>query len=152
MYSNSDIENTLQGSLIYVDNNEVLETVRRAYNGLEYASDADIKEWFQSLSLDEQSSHVDYIKGLAFEDEVVRTLDTEGGMIFSNMSHPGTDIFLDNGQEFSVKSGTSLVPTREDMYEGLDVISTSEIAWDTGSIDAGYTNTALEFDVLDALI
>jgi hypothetical protein len=96
---------------------------------------------FINLSEEAMRGHVSNIKGIALEIGLEQEI--EGSHIFESTNHKGTDIYLDSGEEYSVKSGSSIYETLEDLDEGLDVIATSEIADQTDAIDAGISNEEL---------
>ena len=152
-YSNADIEKILMTSDMQLTSGEVCDAVRRGWTELSTATDTEIVDHFAGYSADSMVGVVSNVKGIALEMEVERALDNSGinANIFELTNNPGTDIFLGNGQEYSVKSGVSDRATLEDISEGLTVIATSEIADKNIAIDAGISSAALAASVIAAL-
>ena len=153
-YSNNEIEAVLQNGNMHIDSDEVYDAVRRGWTKLHDASDDEIIEHFADYEPESIVGVVSNVKGIVFEQEIVRTLDNAGidADLFDATNNPGTDIFLSNGQEFSVKSGISPHAAEEDLDEGLDVISTHEIAtYHDEIIDTGMSSDELTDAVVDAL-
>ena len=156
MYTNDYLEDVLSTATMELNDAEVCEAVRRGYGQFnELSSDSEILAHFEAMPYDEFMSHLSHIKGIAFEGEVVRGF-VDGGVaasLFDDTSHMGTDILLgETGQEFSVKSGVTPYEANQDVSEGLDVISTSNLSDVSESlIDGGMTNADLSYSVADVL-
>ena len=149
-YSKEYIQNILLDSDMHLTEDEVFDAFRRGWSDLENASNDEIVEYFSDYSDESMVGVISNVKGIAFEMEIERAFDNHGldANLFDEINHPGTDIYLDNGQEFSVKSGTNIEPTVEDLDEGLDVISTTEIADVTDAIDGNMLNLDLVYDIV----
>ncbi len=124
-----------------ISRSEVYEAIDRGYTSEIVITDANLE------------GHVSNVKGIALEMEINRELQAEGyeSELFANTNHEGTDIIV-NGHEYSIKSGSSIYETTQDIGEGYDVISTSEIASSTEAIDCGLSNEELTDVVTDVLL
>jgi hypothetical protein len=101
-------------------------------------SDADI--WLDTLTMPgaELAGLANLTKGALFEKHVEAGL---GGERFEHFNHPDTDILID-GVAYQIKA-TDSVSYIDSVPDDIPVISTSEVANITGSIDGGYTNEEL---------
>jgi len=148
-YSKEYIQNILLDSDMNLTEDEVFDAFRRGWSDLENASNNEIVEYFSDYSDESMVGVISNVKGIAFEMEIERAFDSQGldANLFDEINHPGTDIYFDNGQEFSIKSGTNIEPTLEDLDEGLDVIATTEIADVTDAIDGNMLNLDLVYSI-----
>lgn len=119
----------------------------REVNG-NYAEMSDLDIWFETLVMPGQqlAGLVSLTKGAYFEELVEADF---GGERFDNFNNADTDIVLD-GVEMQIKA-TDSVGYINSVAEHIPVISTSEVAEATGSIDGGYTNEVLTDSVELAL-
>ncbi len=102
-------------------------------------SDADI--WTSTLFLPAESlaGLTNLAKGAYFEALVAAET---GGELFANFNHPATDITID-GVEYQIKA-TDSVSYIESVPDDIPVIATTEVAFETGAMDIGYSNLDLE--------
>lgn len=125
---------------------DVYESLREV-NG-NYADMMDAEIWLDTLLLSgpQLAGLAALTKGAYFEALVEGDF---GGERFEHFNHPDTDIVVD-GVAYQIKA-TDSVDYIESVPDDIPVISTSEIADLTGSIDGGYTNEELT-DVVDLAI
>ncbi|MCC4272206.1 hypothetical protein LL254_15975 [Marinobacter nauticus] len=114
---------------------DALRGVNGNFTGL---SDSEI--WWETLFMPAESlaGLAALTKGAYFEQLVAA--DT-GGQLHEHFNQPDTDIVVD-GTAFQIKA-TDSESYVNSVVEGIPVISTSEIALATGSIDSGYSNEEL---------
>ncbi|MES2664477.1 MAG: hypothetical protein V4712_00155 [Pseudomonadota bacterium] len=115
---------------------DALRRVSSTYAGM---SDADI--WTSTLFLPAESlaGLTNLAKGAYFEALVAAET---GGELFANFNHPATDITID-GVEYQIKA-TDSVSYIESVPDDIPVIATTEVAFETGAMDIGYSNLDLE--------
>lgn len=140
----------------------VFDAVRRGYNELELASNDEILDYFADVNPDAMSGHINNIKGIVFEQEVVAALNEQGmdAMLFEATNHPVSDIALmsdgDIAAEMQLKATDSVAYINETLAETPDIpiIVTSEVANGFDStmvIDSGIDNVALGDTVSEVL-
>ena len=112
-----------------------LREVSGNYTGM---NDADI--WLDTLMMpsDQLAGLANLTKGALFEKYVEADFE---GQRFEHFNHPDTDIVID-GVAIQIKA-TDSISYVNGVAEGIPVISTSEVANATGSIDGGYANEDL---------
>jgi hypothetical protein len=111
----------------------------REVNG-NYAGLSDFEIWLETLTMApaELAGLGSLAKGAYFERLVESAF---GGQRFEHFNHPDTDIVID-GTAYQVKA-TDSASYVESVPDDIPVISTTEVAEITGSIDAGYLNAEL---------
>lgn len=121
--------------------------VLRAVNG-NYAGMSDFEIWMDTLIMPSRSlaGLASLTKGALFEAHVA---DNLGGTLHEHFNTPDTDILID-GQAFQIKA-TDSEAYIDSVDPSISVISTSEIAEVTGSIDGGMTVAELDTDITLAL-
>lgn len=121
---------------------DIFETLRDVNSN--YADMSDLDIWLDTLMMpgEQLAGLVSLVKGAYFEELVQADF---GGVRFEHFNHPDTDLVID-GIEYQIKA-TDSVSYIDSVADHIPVISTSEIAEVTGSIDGGYTNGDLIDDV-----
>lgn len=111
----------------------------RAVNG-NYADMSDADIWLETLTMSgpELAGLAHLTKGALFEKHVATET---GGQLHEHFNHPDTDIIID-GLAYQIKATESEAYINQ-VSDHIPVISTSEIAESTGSIDVGYSNQEL---------
>lgn len=115
-------------------------TTLREVNG-NFAAMTDAEIWMQSLALPAESlaGLVSLTKGAYFESLVA---EGTGRALFPEFNHPDTDIVID-GIAYQLKA-TDSVDYINTVPDHIQVISTSEVALASGSIDSGIALTEVE--------
>ena len=118
---------------------EVHDALRSVNGNFEGLSDSEI--WLQTLAMEPESlaGLASLTKGALFEAHVA---ESTGGTLHEHFNTPDTDITID-GMEFQVKA-TDSAGYIESVDPDILVISTSEVAVETGAIDGGMTNADLD--------
>jgi len=124
----------------------VYDALRNVNSNFAGMSDAEI--WWESLWMpaDSLTGLASLTKGAYFEQLVAN--DT-GGQLHEHFNHPDTDIVID-GVAYQIKA-TSSESYVNSVPEDIPVISTSEVALATGSIDGGISNEELNNQIELAL-
>ncbi|WP_390587516.1 hypothetical protein [Erythrobacter sp. MTPC3] len=119
----------------------------RAVNG-NYADMTDTEIWFDTLTMagPELAGLANLTKGALFEAHVESSF---GGELHEHFNHPDTDIVID-GVAYQIKA-TDSASYIDTVADGIPVISTTEVASITGSLDGGYSNEDLTDTVYLAL-
>lgn len=144
------------------NNSEVFEAVRRGYNELEGASPHEISQYFEDVEPDAMVGHISNIKGIMFEQEVVATINEQGGeaVIFEATNHPISDIAIMNdgdiAAEVQLKATDSTSYINETLAEHPDIpiIATSEVANNIDNvmvIDSGISNESLTQTITETI-
>jgi hypothetical protein len=117
---------------------DVYDSLRQVNSN--YAESSNFEIWLDTLTMApaELAGLGSLAKGAYFEQLIESDF---GGQRFEHFNHPDTDIVID-GTAFQVKA-TDSVSYIEGVPEDIPVISTTEIAEITGSIDGGYLNVDL---------
>lgn len=107
----------------------------REVNG-NYADMTDTEIWFDTLTMagPELAGLANPTKGALFEAHVESSF---GGELHEHFNHPDTDIVID-GIAYQIKA-TDSASYIDTVADGIPVISTSEVASITGSLDGGYS-------------
>lgn len=146
-----------------ISENDVFEAIRRGYSALQLASPSEIHEYFTSVSPEAMGGHISNVKGIVFEQEIVKSLNEHGleATLFEQTNHPLTDIsVLQDGDllgEFQLKATDSLEYIRNTLEENPDIpiIATSEVAGyfenNPMIINSGLDNESLTDAVTDIL-
>lgn len=143
-------------------NPDVFDAIRRGYTDLEYASPSEIKAYFDTIDPVSEVGHINNIKGILFEAEVVDALQNQGieAEVFEATNHPITDIaILDDDDvigEFQLKATDSVAYISDtlDAHPHVPIIATSEVAQAMQNdmvIDSGISNADLTHEVASAL-
>ena len=111
----------------------------REVNG-NYADMTDTEIWFDTLTMagPELAGLANLTKGALFEAHVESSF---GGKLHEHFNHLDTDIVID-GVAYQIKA-TDSASYIDTVTDGIPVISTSEVASITGSLDGGYSNEDL---------
>jgi hypothetical protein len=117
---------------------DVYDALRQVNGNFSGMSDADI--WWETLFMSPESlaGLAALTKGAYFEQLVAA--DT-GGNLHEYFNHPNTDIVID-GVAFQLKA-TDSASYVHSVSDEIPVIASSEVAMQTGAIDAGYSNEEL---------
>jgi hypothetical protein len=144
-----------------VDSDLVFEAVRRGYTELGNADPTEIQNYFDSVDPASVSGHVSNIKGILFEEEVVRALNEQGlsASLFDATNHPASDIGIYDSDELigeiQLKATDSADYIRETLENNPDIpiVTTSEVAENTDLdvIDSGISNEDLTEAVEETL-
>lgn len=110
----------------------------------EFAGMSDSEIWWETLFMPTESlaGLAAFTKGAYFEELVA---EDSGGVLYEHFNHPDTDVVID-GTAFQLKA-TDSENYVNSVADGIPVISTSEVAYATGSIDSGYSNEELNNSV-----
>jgi hypothetical protein len=124
----------------------VYDSLRSVNSNFSGMSDADI--WWETLWMpaDSLTGLASLTKGAYFEQLVAN--DT-GGQLHEHFNHPDTDIVID-GVAYQIKATSSEFYVNS-VPEDIPVISTSEVALATSSIDGGISNEELNNQIELAL-
>lgn len=111
----------------------------RQVNG-NFSGMSDTEVWWETLFIPTDSlvGLAALTKGAYFEQLVAA--DT-GGTLFEHFNHPDTDIVI-GGIAYQLKATDSAAYVNS-VDENIPVITTSEVAFGTGSIDSGFSNEGL---------
>ena len=131
---------------------DIYDTLRQVNGNFSALSDSEI--WMQSLMMPSESlaGLISLSKGAHFEGLVA---ESTGGTLFAEFNHPDTDIMID-GIAYQIKA-TDSVDYINSVPDNIPVISTSEVALESGAIDSGFlladidtaTELALGGSILD---
>jgi hypothetical protein len=146
-----------------ISNSVVFESIRRGYNQLEVANNAEIVDYFASIEPDAMVGHISNIKGIVFEQEVVNALNEQGfdAMMFEATNHPVSDIALMNDDDIALEiqlkatDNASYINATIEQHSDVPIIVTSEVANSFDSvmvIDSGLENVTLEAAVTETLL
>ncbi|EET46370.1 hypothetical protein [Thalassobium sp. R2A62] len=149
------------------DEELVLQALRRSNNRLTDASEAELADYVQSLSVDQISGLKNNVKGIYHELAFQQRENLDGDEyiveLFDETNHAGADVRIINTvtgdfSEVQLKATNyaSYVREHNQKYENIEVLTTSEVAaaspdWgDTGFTNAEITDdTALALQKLD---
>lgn len=141
----------------------VFEAVHRGYTELQYATPEEICNYFSNLDPETLSGHINNIKGIVFELEVVNALNKRGieATMFDETNHPITDIMImDEGDivsEMQLKATDSVAYISDTLEANPDVciITTNEVAsaFDNNDlvINSGIDNEFLTKSITETL-
>jgi hypothetical protein len=117
---------------------QVFDALRGVNGNFENMSNSEI--WWETLWMSRESlvGLTSLTKGAYFEQLVATD---NGGQLFENFNHADTDITID-GIEFQLKA-TDSINYINSVEDDIPVITTSEVAAQTGAIDSGYSNGEL---------
>lgn len=145
------------------DEELVLQALRRSNNDLSNASEAELSDYVQSLSVDQISGLKNNVKGIYHELAFQKRENLDGDEyiveLFGDTNHAGADVRIINVStgdisEVQLKATNYAAYVREhnEKYESVEVLTTAEIADaspDWGS--SGFTNAELTDDTSAAL-
>ena len=125
---------------------QVYDSLRAVNGNFEGMTNSEI--WWETLWMSSESlaGLSSLVKGAYFEQLVANDM---GGQLHEHFNTPETDMVLD-GMEFQLKA-TDSVAYINSVDEDIPIISTSEVANQTGAIDSGYSNDDLTTKVEQAL-
>lgn len=140
----------------------VFEAVRHGYTELEYSSTDEIQSYFKAIEPDAMIGHISNVKGILFEQEVVKMLNEQGieAVLFEATNHPISDIaFLNDGEiaseaQLKATDSISYIHSTIDLNPDTPIIVTSEISDTLGDlvINSGISNQLLNDTVSNTLI
>ena len=148
----------------FTENEElVLQALRRSNNSLTDATEADLSDYVQSLSIEQIAGLKNNVKGiyheLAFQQEENLDGDEYIVELFGDTNHAGADVRIINimtGEVSEVQlkatNYTSYVREHNEKYENIEVLTTSEVAetspdWSS----SGFSNADLTGDTTSTL-
>jgi DNA-binding NarL/FixJ family response regulator len=146
-----------------INSDSVFDAVRRGYNELGEASNADIENYFAEINPEAMVGHISNIKGILFELQYVEKLDAVGihAEVFEAANHPAVDIAIFEGgevvKELQLKATESVayVNTTLEQYPDIPIVVTTEVASHFESeliIDSGIEEALLESVVTETLL
>ncbi len=150
--------------LSFTENEElVLQALRRSNKSLAGASELELSEYVQSLSVEQISGLMNNVKGIYHELAFQRQENMDGDEyiveLFGDTNYAGADVRIVNVEtgdvsEFQLKATNyaSYVREHNEKYENIDVLVTSEVA--TSSPDwssSEFSNANLTADTSSAL-
>lgn len=140
------------------DEELVLQALRRSINRLADASELELAEYVQSLSVGQISGLKNNVKGiyheLAFQHQENLDGDEYKVELFSDTNHAGADVRIINVEtgdvaEVQIKATNyaSYVREHNEKYENIDVLVTSEVAGSSPDwASSGFSNASLTAD------
>jgi len=145
------------------DEELVLQALRRSNNDLSNASEAELSDYVQSLSVDQIAGLKNNVKGIYHELAFQKRENLDGDEyiveLFGDTNHAGADVRIINVStgdisEMQLKATNYAAYVREhnEKYENVEVLTTAEIADaspDWGS--SGFANAELADDTAAAL-
>jgi hypothetical protein len=157
------ITQLLQGDLseLTVDQELVLEALRRSRNDLENASDEGLIEYASSLSEAQLDGVINNVKGIYHELLFVAAENSDGDIysaaLFEATNHRGADVLITNEltgetQAIQLKATQyrSYIQEHKERYAEFEVFATEEVAGD-GVGSTGYTNEQVTGDTETAM-
>ena len=148
----------------FTDDEElVLQALRRSKNSLTDASEAELSDYVQSLSVDQIAGLKNNVKGIYHELAFQQRENLDGDKyiveLFGDTNHAGADVRIINVvtgdiSEVQLKATNyaSYVREHNQKYENIEVLTTSEVADaspDWG--DSGFSNVDITDDTTTAL-
>lgn len=145
------------------DEELVLQALRRSNNSLTDATEVELSNYLQSLSVDQISGLKNNVKGIYHELAFQHRENLDGDEyiveLFDDTNHAGADVRIINivtgdVSEVQLKATNyaSYVREHNEKYENIDILTTSEVAetspdWDS----SGFSNADLSGDTTKAL-
>jgi hypothetical protein len=140
----------------------VLEALRRSKNSLSEASNLELSNYVQSLSVEQIAGLKNNVKGiyheLAFQSRENLDGDEYIVELFENTNHAGADVRIINIEtghvaevQLKATNYASYVQEHNEKYENIDVITTSEIAGKSDWSSSGFSNEDLTADTTSTL-
>ena len=145
------------------DEELVLEALRRSKNSLSDASDLELSNYVQSLSVEQIAGLKNNVKGiyheLAFQNRENLDGDEYIVELFENTNHAGADVRIINVEtgdvaevQLKATNYASYVKEHNEKYENIDVLTTSEVAAEsTDWSSTGFSNADLTEDTTSTL-
>jgi hypothetical protein len=141
-----------------VEEQLVIEAVRRSTRALEAASLDEIREYVAAMSPQQARGFLNNVKGIYHELVVANAENVDGDEIFARpheeTNHPGTDIeFLVYGEivsavQLKATDNAAYIQEHLDRYPEVCVMATEEIAAEFQTVrSSGFTNAALSESV-----
>lgn len=140
----------------------VLDALRRSKNSLSEASDLELSNYVQSLSVEQIAGLKNNVKGiyheLAFQSRENLDGDEYIVELFENTNHPGADVRIINIEtghvaevQLKATNYASYVREHNVKYENIDVLITSEVAGKSEWSSSGFSNEDLTADTTSTL-
>ena len=140
----------------------VLEALRRSKNSLSEASDMELSNYVQSLSVEQIAGLKNNVKGiyheLAFQSRENLDGDEYIVELFESTNHAGADVRIINIEtghvaevQLKATNYASYVQEHNEKYENIDVLTTSEIAGKSDWSSSGFSNEDLTADTTSTL-
>ena len=145
------------------DEELVLEALRRSKNSLSDASDLELSNYVQSLSVEQIAGLKNNVKGiyheLAFQNRENLNGDEYIVELFENTNHAGADVRIINLEtgdvaevQLKATNYASYVKEHNEKYENIDVLTTSEVAAESADWSStGFSNADLTQDTTSTL-
>ena len=145
------------------DEELILDALRRSKNSLSEASDIELSNYVQSLSMDQIAGLKNNVKGiyheLAFQNRENLDGDEYIVELFENTNHAGADVRIINVEtgdvsevQLKATNYASYVREHNKKYENIDVLATSEVAAEsTEWSSSGFSNADLTADTASTL-
>ena len=144
------------------DEQLVLQALRRSNNNLTEASDLELSNYVQSLSVEQLGGLKNNVKGiyheLAFQHHENLDGDEYIVELFEDTNHPGADVRIINTEtgdvaEVQLKATkyASYVREHNEKYEDISMVATSEVAAETGSTSSNMSLEEVTADTTSAL-
>jgi hypothetical protein len=146
-----------------VDEALVLQALRRSNNSLTNASELELAEYVQSLSVEQISGLKNNVKGIYHELAFQRQENIDGDEyiveLFGDTTHAGADVRIINVEtgdvsevQLKATNYASYVREHNEKYENIDVLVTSEVASSSPDWSCSeFSNADLTADTSSAL-
>ena len=132
----------------------VLDALRQSKNSLSEASDLELSNYVQSLSVEQIAGLKNNVKGiyheLAFQSRENLDGDEYIVELFENTNHLGADVRIINIEtghvaevQLKATNYASYVQEHNEKYENIDVLTTSEVAGKSDWSSSGFSNEDL---------
>ena len=145
------------------DEELVLQALRRSNNSLADASELELSEYVQSLSVEQISGLKNNVKGIYHELAFQRQENLDGDEyiveLFGDTNHAGADVRIINVEtgdvsevQLKATNYASYVREHNEKYENIDVLVTSEVAGSSPDWSSSeFSNADLTADTSSAL-
>ena len=144
------------------DEQLVLQALRRSNNSLTEASDLELSNYVQSLSVEQLGGLKNNVKGIYHELAFQHRENLDGDEyiveLFEDTNHPGADVRIINIEtgdvaevQLKATSYASYVREHNEKYEDISIITTSEVAAETGSTSSNMSLEEVTADTTSAL-
>lgn len=146
-----------------VDEQLVLQALRRSKNSLADASELELSNYVQALSIDQITGLKNNVKGIYHEFAFQQRENTDGDEyiveLFENTNHTGADVRIINIETGSISevqlkatNYASYVRKHNEKFENIKVITTSEIAEESPEwSSSGLSNEKVTSDTTSTL-
>jgi hypothetical protein len=146
-----------------IDSDSVFEAVKRGYSALNEASNCEIKKYFSEVNPEAMVGHISNIKGILFEQQYVRELETLGvyAEVFEATNYPAADIAIfEDGEvvnllQLKATESVAYINTALENYPDIPIVVTTEVASKFENaliIDSGIEEALLESVVTGTLV